>query len=117
MSNPNSRVSLKSILWMIVILLVAAALVFLVISIKDSLNTALSPMRQTNSLLGTQMAEWMHPTPTVLPDPVTIIHEVRALARLETIQYTVEKVITAQVNQGVLGPLFGDLSRDRRRRQ
>ena len=44
----------------------------------------------------------------MLPDPVTIIHEVRALARLETIQYSVEKVITAEVNQGVLGPLFGD---------
>jgi len=30
------------------------------------------------------------------------------LARLETIQYTVEKVITAEINQGVFGPLFGD---------
>jgi hypothetical protein len=27
---------------------------------------------------------------------------------LETIQYSVEKIITAEVNQGVLGPLFGD---------
>lgn len=108
MSNPNSRVSLILILGIILILLVAAALGYLVISVKDSLSTALNPMGQTNSLLGTQVAELMHPTPTVLPDPVTIIHEVRALARLETIQYTVEKVITAQVNQGVLGPLFGD---------
>jgi hypothetical protein len=30
------------------------------------------------------------------------------MARLETIQYSVEKVITAEVNQGVFGPLFGD---------
>ena len=30
------------------------------------------------------------------------------MARLETIQYTVEKVITAELNQGVFGPLFGD---------
>lgn len=30
------------------------------------------------------------------------------MARLETIQYTVEKVITAEINQGVFGPLFGD---------
>src|SRR5271157_5829578 len=108
MSNPNSRLSLILILGIILILLVAAALGYLVISVKDSLSTALNPMGQTNSLLGTQVADLMHPTPTVLPDPVTIIHEVRALARLETIQYTVEKVITAQVNQGVLGPLFGD---------
>ncbi len=30
------------------------------------------------------------------------------MARLETIQYTVEKVITAEINQGIFGPLFGD---------
>ena len=44
----------------------------------------------------------------MIPDPVTIIDKVRAVARLETIHYTVEKVVTAEVNQGVLGPLFGD---------
>jgi broad specificity phosphatase PhoE len=33
---------------------------------------------------------------------------VRALARLETIQYTVEKVITAETNQGTFGFLFAD---------
>ncbi|HEX9091315.1 MAG TPA: DUF4230 domain-containing protein, partial [Anaerolineales bacterium] len=32
----------------------------------------------------------------------------RPLARLETIQYTVEKVITAEVGQNALSPLFGD---------
>ena len=37
-----------------------------------------------------------------------IIREVQSLARLETIKYTVEKVITAEVNQGLFGPLFGD---------
>ena len=50
----------------------------------------------------------LHPTPTILPDPVTIINQIRPLARLETIQYTVEKVITAEVGQGTLAPLFGD---------
>jgi hypothetical protein len=108
MANPNSPISLKSILWFIVILLVVAALWFLISSVNNSINTALSPLRQTNRLLGTQVAELLHPTPTVLPDPVTIIHEVRALARLETIQYAVEKVITAEENQGLFGPLFGD---------
>jgi len=33
---------------------------------------------------------------------------VQSLTRLETIQYSVEKIVTAEVNQGVLGPLFGD---------
>jgi len=61
-----------------------------------------------NHELGTQVANLLHPTPTIIPDPVTIINEVQSLARLETIRYTVEKVVTAEVNQGVLGPLFGD---------
>jgi hypothetical protein len=108
MANQNSPIWLKSILGFIVILLVIATAWFLISSVNNSLNTALSPLRQANNLLSSQVAELLHPTPTVLPDPVTIIHEVRALARLETIQYSVEKVITAEVNQGVLGPLFGD---------
>jgi hypothetical protein len=33
---------------------------------------------------------------------------VRALARLETIQYSVEKIMTGEVNQGALEFLFGD---------
>jgi hypothetical protein len=58
--------------------------------------------------LSTQVSQIMHPTPTVLPDPVTIIHSVRSLARLETVQYTVEKVVTAEQGQNQLGFLFGD---------
>jgi hypothetical protein len=50
----------------------------------------------------------MHPTPTILPDPITIIHEVRSLARLETLQYSIEKIITADSGQGDWGFLFGD---------
>lgn len=63
---------------------------------------------QTNNDLQTQVAQLLHPTPTILPEPVTIIHEMRSLARLETIQYTVEKVIAAESGQGPLGFLFGD---------
>ena len=50
----------------------------------------------------------MHPTPTVLPDPVTIIHEVRSLARLETIKFSLEKIITAETRQGAFEWLVGD---------
>jgi hypothetical protein len=39
---------------------------------------------------------------------VTVIYQVRSLARLETIQYSVEKVITAETGQEVVGELFGD---------
>ena len=56
----------------------------------------------------TEVAQLLHPTPTIIPDPVTIIHEVRSLARLESIQYSVEKVITAEIAQGQFDFLFGD---------
>jgi hypothetical protein len=56
----------------------------------------------------TQVAKVLHPTPTILPNPVTIVHKINTLARLETIQYTLEKIITAEVGQEVFGKLFGD---------
>jgi hypothetical protein len=58
--------------------------------------------------VATSVQQIIHPTPTIYPSPVTVIHEVRALARLESAQYTIEKVITAETGQGTLGALFGD---------
>ena len=83
-------------------------LIVLTASLSSQFKAAFQPLQQANAGLSTQVSQLLHPTPTLLPDPVTIVNEVRALARLETIQYTVEKVITAEVNQGVFGPLFGD---------
>ena len=54
------------------------------------------------------MADLLHPTPTIIPDPITYINEIRALARLETIQYSVEKVITGETGSGTFQSLFGD---------
>jgi hypothetical protein len=56
----------------------------------------------------TQVQQFFNPTPTIYPDPVSVVLQVRALSRLETAQYTIEKVITAEIGQGTLGPLFGD---------
>jgi hypothetical protein len=58
--------------------------------------------------ISTQVGQLIHPTPTIIPDPVTIVREVRSLARLETIHYTVEKVITGETRQGTFAFLFGD---------
>jgi uncharacterized protein DUF4230 len=58
--------------------------------------------------VATRVQELFNPTPTVYPDPVTVILQVRSLARLETAQYTIEKVITAETGQGSLAALFGD---------
>jgi hypothetical protein len=77
-------------------------------SINSTIHNAVNPLEQTNKALNTQVANLLHPTPTIIPDPVTVIDKVQALSRLETIQYTVEKVITAEENQGLLKPFLGD---------
>lgn len=99
----------------IVILLILGAAYYVVSAIQDtargaqtSIDQAVAPFRESNAALQTQVSQLANPTPTIIPDPVTYIHEVRALARLETIQYTVEKVITAETGQGSLDFLFGD---------
>lgn len=58
--------------------------------------------------VATQVQELFHPTPTIYPDAVTVVLQVRSLTRLETAQYTIEKVITAETGQGALEALFGD---------
>ena len=91
----------------VLVVLIAAA-VGVVLTIQRTTLRAVQPVSDMTSDLGTQVARILHPTPTILPDPITIINQIRPLARLETIQYTVEKVITAEVGQGSLAPLFGD---------
>jgi hypothetical protein len=76
--------------------------------VRDTIQRTVSPVQAVTGNLGTRVAEILNPTPTVLPDPVTIIHSVRSLARLETIHYTIEKVITAETGQGAFSFLFGD---------
>ena len=108
MSNGKPLNRSKSLIWILLALVGIAAIWFLVSLVNKNINNTLNPLQQANHELGTQVANLLHPTPTIIPDPVTIINEVQSLARLETIRYTVEKVVTAEVNQGVLGPLFGD---------
>ncbi|NMB87046.1 MAG: DUF4230 domain-containing protein [Chloroflexi bacterium] len=90
------------------VLLLILIPIFLTTAIRQTSNQALEPIQQANEQLKTQVSQLLNPTPTIIPDPITIIHEVRALARLETIQFTVEKVVTAESAQGELGFLFGD---------
>jgi hypothetical protein len=85
--------------------LFAGAMLLLV---RDTTLRAVEPFQKANEDIRTQVAGFLHPTPTILPDPVTIIRQVRSLARLETIQYSVEKVITGESGQNILKSLFGD---------
>jgi hypothetical protein len=72
------------------------------------LNTSLKPVSETSSRISTQISSFLNPTATIIPDPVTIINQIRPLARLETIEYTFEKVITAEEGQQLIAKLFGD---------
>jgi len=104
--------------WILVIgiLTIGAYLAFSVVnsvngmvgSVKDTTENALNPVNEMTGGLATQVNQFLNPTPTVLPDPVTIIRNIRTLSRLETIQYTIEKVVTADKGQGSLEFLFGD---------
>ncbi len=77
-------------------------------AVQQTTKNSLMPIGEMAGNLSTQVSQILNPTPTILPDPVSIIHEVRSLARLETVQYSIEKVITAENRQSVLGGLFGD---------
>ena len=88
--------------------IVVLSLWLLSIFLNRSISNALNPIREANEAVSTQVAKILHPTPTLIPDPVTILQQVRSLARLETIQYSVQKIITAEVNQGPFAFLFED---------
>ncbi len=91
--------------FLVILLLIGATFVWVVYT---TLDRAVTPVQSLTGELATQVSSVMNPTPTILPSPLTLIRDIRSLARLETIQFTVEKVITAESNQGVWGKLFGD---------
>jgi hypothetical protein len=95
----------------LILVVLAAGVYFIVETVRETAAAAAQPFEQAsqaNQALQTQVAQLMNPTPTIIPDPVTYINEIRALARLETIQYSVEKVITAEIGQGSFSFLYGD---------
>ena len=97
--------------WVLVIgvLAILAAGVFLIVqTFQRTTEKALQPITAGGQSLQTQVAHLLEPTPTVIPDPIAILQAVKNLARLETIQYTIEKVITAESAQGPFAFLFGD---------
>jgi hypothetical protein len=101
----------NSLFSLLIIGVVLVAAYFIVETIRESAQAATAPFQQVNQAnqaLQTQVSNLLNPTPTIIPDPVTYINEVRALARLETIQYSVEKVITGETGGGTFRALFGD---------
>ncbi len=97
--------------WILVVgILIIAGLTgyALVRAVQNATEKALEPVNELSGDLDSLVDRVFDPTPTVIPDPITIVRQVRSLARLETIQYSVEKVITAEIGQGAFGFLFGD---------
>ncbi len=92
----------------IILLVILGVVIWAAISIVQNVRQTTGDLVSPVNALGTQASQVLNPTPTIIPDPITIIHDVRSLARLETIHYSLEKVITAENNQGELSFLFGD---------
>ena len=96
---------------MLIIAVVIIAAYFIVQTVRQGAQAATAPFQQVNEAnraLQTQVSNLLNPTPTIIPDPITYINEIRALARLETIQYSIEKVITGETGGGSLEFAFGD---------
>ena len=100
----NSKLNFNTV----ILLLILLALVVGGTVLFSSLRRLTQPLKEAERALQEQFAEITNPTPTIIPDPVTIIRQVRGLSRLETASYTIEKVITAESGQGPLAFLFGD---------
>lgn len=92
----------------IILLLILVALIVGGIAFFGAIQRLARPLEEAEQALQEQLDGIVNPTPTIIPDPMTIIHEVRALSRLETATYSIEKVITAESGQGPFAFLFGD---------
>jgi hypothetical protein len=90
---------------LLAILIVIAVIGYLIV---DTFRAVTAPVNAISGSFGTQAAQILHPTPTIVADPVTVIKQIRSLSRLETSSFTIEKVITADSGEGPLGFLFQD---------
>lgn len=98
------RLDWRTVLMTIVIVFALVGLIALIMAIRQLTR----PLAEVGETWERELGGIVHPTPTIIPDPVVIVHEMRSLSRLETASYTIEKVITAESGQGPLGFLFGD---------
>jgi hypothetical protein len=92
----------------VILLLILLTLVGGGVMMVRSIQRVTRPLEEARETIQEQFEQITKPTPTIIPDPVTIVREVRSLSRLETASYTVEKIITAESRQGPFGFLFGD---------
>jgi len=101
----------NNLISLLILIVIAVGAYFVVQTVRSTTQAVSGPFQaisEQNQSMQTQVANLLNPTPTIIPDPMTYINEIRALARLETIQYSVEKVITGEMGGGTFQSLFGD---------
>ena len=94
----SEKINLNTIILLLILLAIFACGGFMLYSYWK----VVQPLEETGETLQKQIEELANPnvTPTIIADPVTIFHEVQSLSRLETVSYSVEKIITAESGQG-----------------
>ena len=92
----------------IILILILTTLLVGGAAVVWSIRQVTQPIAGAERAVQKQIEQIIHPTPTISPDPVTIVKEVRGLSRLETAAYTIEKIVTAESQQGPLAFLLGD---------
>jgi hypothetical protein len=100
----DKKINLNTIILLLILVAVAGGGLLVV----QSIRRVTQPLAEAERTLQRQFEQLTNPTPTIEPDPVTIIREVRSLSRLETAAYTVEKIIMAETRQGPFAFLIGD---------
>jgi hypothetical protein len=100
----DKKINLNTIILLLILVAVAGGGLLVV----QSIRRVTQPLAEAERTLQRQFEQLTNPTPTIEPDPVTIVREVRSLSRLETAAYTVEKIITAETRQGPFAFLIGD---------
>jgi hypothetical protein len=73
-----------------------------------AVQNATRPAVEAGNTVATQVAIILPPTPTPLPSGEAVVVAIRSLARLESAEFVIEKVIIKEEGQGALGVLFGD---------
>ena len=100
----DRKINVNTVILVLILVTVVAGGVVVVWSVRQVTR----PLIAAERTLQRQFDQVVNPTPTIEPDPVTIVREVRGLSRLETAAYTIEKIITAESQQGPLAFLIGD---------
>ena len=93
----NEKINLNTIILLLILLAVFVCGAVILYSVWR----VVQPLEETGQTLQKQLEQLANPntTPTVIPYPVAIFHEVQSLSRLETVTYSVEKIITAESGQ------------------